>query len=338
MKYTDDQKIKMLRYAKQHGVVAAAEHYKIPHYLLVSWNRKFKIYKPQTLNYSMATRRLVLEYAAVHGQRAAAQKFGVSVSVITIWNKEMQVYGRKTKTFTDAQKIEILEFARDFGRAAAVDKYDVDPATISRWNRKYRIYDRLETYSRDQIIERLMFVRDNGLAAAAKKYNMAKFTFNRWNKEYKIYAMQGPGNYVPYNQAQQQEILRYALSIYNDLPSDIRSAYMAFTETAKVFSVTKDQLGVWNRKFRIVPTRPSGRRQLSDKEVAEIQRVLNKSRGSIAATARNTQYSELRIKKLITDKRISFKKGRDMVHKDMPVGKKKAGVIGAILSGLLSRK
>ena len=337
MKYTEEQKIEMLQYAKVHGVVAAALHYDVDRRALAYWNKKLKIYKPKVASYDDATRRMVVEYAAAHGVRAATKQFKVSTEIIRIWNRELQVYGRKTNSFTEPQKLEILEYARDFGVFAAADKYAVHFSTICRWNKKYHVYDPQISFSPEQIIEMLTFARDNGLIAAAQRYDVADYTLERWNKEYKIYTPRQT-KFVAYTATQQQEILRHALAVYKKLPVKSRSAHQAFLATAKDFPVSIDQLGVWNRKFRIVPTRPSGRRPLSDEAVAEIQHVLNTSRGSVGATARRTGYSELTVNNLIKSKRISFDKGRDIINKDMPVRQKKARIIGTILSGLLSRR
>ena len=173
--------------------------------------------------------------------------------------------------------------------------------------------------------------------AAAQHYDIAAYTLNRWNKEYRIYTPRATTDYIEYTPAQQQEILRYALAVYNALPADARSARQVFTEIAPEFLVTIDQLYVWNRKFRIVPTRSCDRMQISDAEIADIQNTLNASRGSVAATARKTGRSELTINKLIESGRIGFNKGRNIKNKDMPIGQKKSRIIGNILSGLLSR-
>lgn len=337
-RHSDAEKLKILKFAKKHGVVAAAQHYNINSQLISQWNRKFRIYAPKPANYSRECKIQVLTYARDHGARAAAKKFGVSENIVSIWNAELKVYTKTVRIFNDGQRRTVLLYARDYGIAAAADKFDVNPSTIIRWNKKYKIYEGMQEYTPRQISDILTYARDHGVAAAAAEFNVAKYTLNRWNKKYQIYTRRVQPDYVAYNADQQQEILRYALEIYNSLPADKRSAWAVLTEIAPRFNATRDQLYVWNRKFKIVPVRAVRRRTPSQDEIDAVQNALNTSRNRIAAAARKSGTTEYQIKKMLNKKQVKFRAATDKVASRVPVGAKKSRLISSIIQSLISTK
>lgn len=257
-RHSDAEKLKILKFAKEHGVVAAAQHYNVNSQLISQWNRKFKIYTPKPANYSHEYKIQVLTYARDHGARAAAKKFGVSENIVSIWNAELKVYTKTVRIFNDGQRRTVLLYARDYGIAAAADKFDVNPSTIIRWNKKYKVYESMREYTPRQI----------------------------------------------------SDILTYA----------------------------RDQLYVWNRKFKIVPIRAVRRRTPSQDEIAAVQNALNTSRNRIAAAARKSGTTEYQIKKMLNKKQVKFRAATDKVASRVPVGAKKSRLISSIIQSLISTK
>lgn len=336
--YSKEKKIEILTYAKEHGVAAAARHYGIARQQITYWNKQLHIYTPQTTEYPISMRQQVVSYAKIAGVRAAAKKFGVSVAIITLWNQQMHAFAPKRTTFTEEQKIEILEVARDIGPAMAANKFGINIGTLCQWNKKYKIYETQKRYNITEIITILTFAKNYGVTAATEEFNISKETINRWNETHKIYTPQDMPSYVEYTPTEQQEILNAAREIYDAMPSDTRSANQAFIYMSGKYDVTVDQLWAWNRKFKIVPSRHRRQQQITQDEIAVVQRTLNTSRGRIAATARKTGVSVSRITKLKKEKKVTFDKGTQKIKTNPPVGQKKAKIIGAIIGGLLNKK
>jgi len=336
--YSNEEKITILKFAAANGVVAAGKEYGISRQIIGGWNKKLKIYKPQTAAYPMARRREILNYADTHSIKDAARHFGVSHGTITIWNREMRQYRRKQNAFTDEQKLEILYYARDFGIYRAVDRFDVNPTNIIRWNKRFKVYEPIKFYTTDEIIKILGYAKKNGLTATSQHFNIAKYTLTRWNKKYKVYTKRDDTGHAARSTRQQLEILRYAKQIYDDLPADVRSAHMVFSMIANKMDVSVDQISNWNKKFKIVPVRAIKKRPTTQQEIDEVQKALNTSRGRMAAASRKTGVSEFRISKLKKDKKVAFNMAADKMKTRPPVGKKKTKTITAIISGLLKAK
>lgn len=241
--------------------------------------------------------------------------------------------------YTESQKIEILEYARDFGIGKATDKYGITRPTVANWNEMYRVFEIKKHPSQAKIIEVLTFARDNGVTAASREYGYSRRVISMWNAKHNVYEPGGAGPGKDYCPAQQQELLHRALVIYNEMPEDTRSARAAFSVLIEDFPrLTLEQLKGWNAKWNIVPRRKLTRQPLTGAEIDYIQSVFNESKGSIGATARKTGYGVPRITKLVKSKKITFKKGRNIIDKKIVAGSKKARTISEILSGLLQAK
>jgi len=338
VRYTNQKKLEILTYARDNGVAAAERHFGISHQQISTWNRAMKIYTPKPTEYPMETRIAILEYARDNSIKSAAKKFGVSVGIIKIWNNELQVFGPKNNLYTDAQQIEILTYARDFGPMAAANKYGVHPTTIIKWNQRHKIYSKLKTYTPDEIISILTYARDHGCISASRHFNLAIPTLTRWNEKYKIYTKQEPLARTKRTDAERIEMLNAARASYDRMPAYSRSARMAFIDVAQKFGVSSDQLSRWNRKYKIVPVRPTNRRGLNRTEIDSIQHVLNTSRGRVAATSRKTGVSAYVIGKLKKSGKISFSPAPVDGDAEMPVGMRKSIAIGKIIGALMAAK
>ncbi len=332
--FKEDKKIEILTYARDHGVVAASRHFGVSRNALGLWNRRLKIYTPQTAEYTPGQRAKILAFVRDNGVRATTKKFGVSAAIIKLWNQDAHVYAPKVPSFTSAQKMAILEYTRDFGPMAAANQFGVNPSTIIRWNKKYHVYSPLREYGHDDIVAILMHARDHGVADASRHFNVPQYTIGRWNKQYQIYEGRTAPQYTAFTPAQQREILRDARGVYDELPAHSRTARVAFMTIAPKYELTCDQLYIWNRKFHIVPVRPVRKPEMSQGEIDAVQTALNGSRGRVAATSRKTGYSEPRITKLKNNKRVSFNLAAKQVQGRAPVGTKKARLLGQIIGAL----
>ncbi len=337
-RYSEKEKIEILRFAATNGVVAAAKEYGISRQLIGGWNKKLRIYKPQTAIYPPARRREILAYAATHGVKAAARHFDVSAAIIKIWNSQMHVFPPQKNTFTDTQKLEILYFARDFGIFKAADKFDVNPTAIIRWNKRFKVYKPLNDFTQDEIIQMLKHAKQHGLTATAQQFDIAKYTLTRWNKKYKIYTKRDEAAHAPRTTEQQLGILRYAKGIYDGLAADARSANMVFNIIAERFNASPNQISNWNKKFKIVPVRTIKKRPTTQQEIDAVQSALNTSRGSMAAASRKTGVSAVRISKLKKDKQVAFNIAAGNIKTRPPVGRRKSSIISSIIQGLQMEK
>lgn len=335
--YTDNEKLEILRYARDHGVVAAAEHFNILRQLITKWNRQMQVYKPKTPEYPTEKRIEVLRYAAQKGPTAAAKKFNVSIGIIELWNREHKIYSPSIRKFTTENKIEILNYVKKYGLMEAADKYDVHASTIVSWNNKLHIYTLAEPYSEDKKIEILTYARDNGVTAAEQKYDLPQATMLRWNKIYNIYTPR-ESNYRHCTEEQKIQILQHAKKLYDNLPADIRSANYAFILIAEEYHVTKDQLRKWNNKYKLVPLRARSKAPLSQEVIDQAQAALTSARGRITRASRQSGITTHQIKQMQKDKKISFKKGTDKIKTNPPLGRKKARLIRELIAALQNSK
>ena len=336
--YSQERIIEILTYARDNGVVQASRHFNIPKTSITRWNKKYHIYTLQTAEYPIAKRMAVLQYAAQHGIKAAAKHSNVSIGIIEKWNKELKVYKPSQRSFTRAQKMEILYYARDYGPAAAADKYDVNMALITEWNHQLHVYQAQKRYTDTEKKQILTFARDHGVTAAEQKFDVPGATMLRWNQKYKIYTQKRMPDYKEFSEQEQIQILRHAKQVYDTLHTQNRSAQQAFLLISKKYNATPDQLRKWNQKYNIVPLRAHKKRHPSQTEIEAAQSALISARGRITRASRQSGISERRIKKMKTDKKISFEKGKAKIETNPPVGRRKSNAILEIIQMLMTGK
>lgn len=332
--YSQERKIEILTYARDHGVVAAARHFGVPNATIARWNNTLKIYNPQTREYPMEKRYEVLNYVVQNSIEAATKQFGVSRGIIERWNKELNVYKSPQRKFTREQKLEILYYARDFGGAAAADKYDVSSSQITEWNNQFHVYQTQKEYTVDEIKKILMFAAANGITAAEREFDVPATTIYRWNKEYKIYTPTRVPDYKEYSETERIELLNLARQYYDQMSIDDRSANQAFIMIASEYPVTVDQLSKWNQKYKIIPRRPHTRANPSQADIDKAQAALNAARGRVGRASRQSGIPETAIEKMKAEKKITFKRGRNKILTNPPVGRRKAGAISSIIQML----
>lgn len=333
--YSKERKIEILTYARDHGVIAAKRHFKVPYSTIRQWNLTFNIYTPQTHGYPIEKQREILRYVARHNSiRAAMERFGVSRGTIENWNQELNIYKSPQRKFTDEQKLEILYYARDNGVFKAADKYEISNKTICDWNKKFQVYQEQKEYSPDERKNILMFARDNGVTATEREFNVPNFTLMRWNEEYKIYIPKQAPDYVHYCEPERIELLNRAKQIYDALPEQLRTANRAFGELAENYPVTVDQLSAWNKKYKIVPSRKYKKTPISQAEIDAAQSALTAARGRLRRAARESGLPLSLITKLKKDKKIAFTAATAKMRTNPPVGRRKAAAISGLIQML----
>lgn len=208
MAHTDKQKIQILMYAKENGVMNAARYFGIPCPTLCTWNAQFKIYENSQANYNRTKKVAeqyseeekiqILNFAKDYGLGLAQKKYNVGRYIMARWNEVYNVYvAQKHVRYTEKQKIEILEHAAIFGRSNAVKTYNVTYALLGLWNTKYNIctpgrkagkktIKKPCKISTAQQIEILEFAKKHGRMMATVKYNISTARLRAWNKKHQI--------------------------------------------------------------------------------------------------------------------------------------------------------
>ncbi len=143
--FTDEEKIKILKYANKYGMTSAMRKYNVDVATQRVWNKKFNIYK-KTGRRTKATYKKkykhhnteykmeVLLFTKQYGISKAGRKYNLPASTIKSWNAELKVYTpRKHRTFTDSKKAEIIQFATENSVAQAAKKYNLGSGYINHW-------------------------------------------------------------------------------------------------------------------------------------------------------------------------------------------------------------
>lgn len=289
--------------------------------------------------YSDQRRREILSEVKHSTVRAVAKKYGLHPNTLMLWNNELNVYAPKVERFTDAQRDIVLAHAARYGIGDAADTFDLDNGTIIGWNNQANKYKKQPTYTTADQINVLIFARDNSVADAERQFHIPKQTIERWNQEHKIYEFKQPVEYVAYTPAQQQELLQRARKIWDDLPERQRSANRAFKLLAAEVDVTVNQLGNWNKKYKIIPSRWTRPDEFSADEIAAVQLALDASRGRVIAASHKSGVSDYRIAKMLKAKLVSFdKNATNVAQSGIRVGPNKKRKIGEIMAALLQSK
>ena len=87
--YSEEKKLEILQYTKEHGISNAARHYKVSQSLIQVWNAAYKYY--ETRPYTKRTpeeKAKILAYAAEHSIPQAAKEYGLADGTIRGWIKQ----------------------------------------------------------------------------------------------------------------------------------------------------------------------------------------------------------------------------------------------------------
>ena len=98
MAYSYAEKIAILEFARNHGTIAAAEHFGVASSTVVRWNKKYQIYDTLIMRtFSIDQKIEMLQYANEHGLSNAMNHYEVDVATLQSWNKKLSLW--LTKAF-----------------------------------------------------------------------------------------------------------------------------------------------------------------------------------------------------------------------------------------------
>lgn len=194
MAYSYEEIISILKYARDNGTIAAAQHFGVASSTVVRWNNKYKIYETQVMRtFSVEQKIEMLQYANQHGLTNAMNHYSIDVATLQSWNKKLHVYkqhGQKRATTTNKlpeRKSEefkrlVLECARDNGPSKAARMYNVAASTIRLWNKELNVYPTRahRTFTPEQRAEIIAYANEHGIATAAHKFNVVGFQIQNW--------------------------------------------------------------------------------------------------------------------------------------------------------------
>lgn len=199
MRLTEEQKLEVLKYAREHGVINAAHAFGVGRRTIFTWNSIYNVYSvPKPKKYSKEQKLEMLEYARIHGQIATAEKYNIESSLLSAWNAKYNIYPfggvisrhhAVGKRLTDAQQLNIVRDANEHGFEWAAKKYGLSCESVKYYARKWgdaptRQYRTFNDTQRAQIIE---FAIKNGITCAERKYAVNATLIRMWiekrNKE-----------------------------------------------------------------------------------------------------------------------------------------------------------
>lgn len=192
MTYTEEYKIIVLNWAKEHGTIGAARHFDLQSSTIIRWNKKYRIYEIRPMRkFSEKQRIEILNFAEERGLTNAMRFYNVDVATIQEWNETRKIYtGKKTEPQekkkyiekSESEILEILNFAKTRGPVAAARKYNVPDSTIRNWNAKYKVYEtrKKRNYSDETKSRIVCFALQKTVAEAAKEFNLSNHQIRKW--------------------------------------------------------------------------------------------------------------------------------------------------------------
>lgn len=198
MRKTTDEKIQILEFAKQFGVILAAQKFGVGRRTISTWNQMYKIYPTLTPRaYTREQKIEMLMYAAKYGQIATAEKYNIESSLLSAWNDEYNIYPRggsmknkkHTKTLrprlSDEQQLAIVGDANKFGIEFATIKYNITRHTVLYYARKWgnspaRPYRKFTNEQRAAVIK---YAKRHGITNAGNKYAINATLIRTWIKK-----------------------------------------------------------------------------------------------------------------------------------------------------------
>ncbi len=94
MRQSEDFKLEVLNFAKEHGVSKTMRKYNLPDSTIREWNKVYKIYTPRKArSFSEAEKKLIIKYAEKHSVPDAAREYSVTGDQIRQWAQK--IYQKK---------------------------------------------------------------------------------------------------------------------------------------------------------------------------------------------------------------------------------------------------
>ena len=230
--YTEEKKLEILNYVKEHGLENALGKFKISPTSITGWNKKYNIYDsiPQ---YTEEKKLEILNYAKKHGVGNALEKFKISPTSIARWNKKHNIYDSIPRYSKD-EILKILSYAKQHGVVKAAKKFNTSRTNIARWNKKHNIFKFQATpreYSENEKLKILNYAKKHGAKSAAEKFNTVHGNITAWNRKHNIYKLRVRATY---SKEEKQVFLNEA-------------AANGITITAKKYDILPCLLTEWNK-------------------------------------------------------------------------------------------
>lgn len=197
MAYTYAEKISILEYARDNGVIAAARHFDMQSSNIIRWNKKYKIYQTQEMRTFTDDQKIeILQYAQKHGLTNAMRQYNVDIATMMVWNRTRKIYtktGRKknaeykqmTPETTIEFKIMVLTYVKDHGASDASRKFNIPHSTLRLWNEQLHIYKprTLRKFTDAQKAEIVQYADMYGVTRAEKEFNVRSNQIYDWAKQ-----------------------------------------------------------------------------------------------------------------------------------------------------------
>jgi len=99
VKYSNELKLEVIKYAKKYGVSDASQKYKVAITTIYRWQSKYEKYgisgfsRKPTEKYSLEDKLKIIEYYRKHGKMATIRTYDICDSVFMNWERKLLVYG-----------------------------------------------------------------------------------------------------------------------------------------------------------------------------------------------------------------------------------------------------
>ena len=192
MAYKYEDRIKILEYVRDVGLIAAVRHFRVSTSTIAKWNQMYNIYSVQTKRtFTDKQKRAILDFAFQHGLTNAMHHYDVSMTLIRNWATE---FGKTTRFGhhiqckysaghkSESYKITVLEYAKIHGPCAASRDFNVPRTTLVAWNEVYNIYPvrARRKFTEAEKQEILEYAKNNSWSAATRKYKIAPSLVRIW--------------------------------------------------------------------------------------------------------------------------------------------------------------
>ncbi len=255
-KFTEQQKIEILKYAKNNSISAAAKKFGVSVGIIGIWNGDLHVFRPKQRTFTLEFKMEVLAYARDFGGAAAAEKYDVLPSQISDWNKKLKVYETQ-KRYSENEILEILNYAKAHGVVWASRQYNVAEATISRWNKTRNIYDERPMPNSDactpaQQIQMLELAKKRyfslpksersartAFLEISTEYGITVDQLYVWNKKYKI---------VPVRASRQQTITQAEI---DSVQSALHSSQNRIATASRKTGITAERISKMHKSHQV---------------------------------------------------------------------------------------
>ncbi len=198
MAYSTTEKLKILNYAKEHGLTKTANDFGVTMASIILWNKKYNVYSLRKKRvFSCDEKVSILKETTKYGLNYVVSQYNIVPATLYKWNRELKVCDSlrqpvrqiKKRRFTIAERREILTYVKDHSLVDAMRKYNVPSTVIYRWNDVYRIFKKrnIRHFTDTQKSEILQYASDKDVARAAHKYNVAAHIIRNWINQQKQY-------------------------------------------------------------------------------------------------------------------------------------------------------